>query len=636
MSVFSSYAVLMFIVTNVYAFLLRCFSLYFVYDTLQQDIGSSSLFVITLLTNIVLLLVLAIAYKILKPFDRVITRIKNDGEQATKEEVGSCLMSYKIMYILTVSANILGFVIGQFLAIMIPIIKGSVEFDLSRVCMIMLQAISFGMISVITTVYILNSLLTKPRELLNVQRFEGLEKQRGINVGLSLQIVIAAILLFSLINMFSISYGFFYQLNHGVPYSKEMFSYYFQKGVVCFFFSCIICAVPAQSVISSLNKRIKQTSNLVEGLAKTGDLKSRIRITMIDDFGLLNATINDLMNQFSSIISEIKGGSVDITNSADTISNAVTDASTALQEMTLSFNHINNSSTQQEKLINSANDNIKNLADDVEIVKKHILEQASSMQQTSASITEMNENIASVANISRKAAETSIQLSETSSKGNEAVEKAIKSMNEIQTSSSEVQQMVKIIQQLASQTNLLAMNAAIEAAHAGEFGRGFAVVADEVRSLANSSAKSTHDIQDHIKDMISKIEAGVTAIGVAGVSFNEITDKINETNSLVGTITNAMEEQKIGAEETMKSTNEVVSAIQSIKELSEKESENAESVHSLMADVVKASRSTVSAVSDSLISSSNLQDSISKVNSAASSNKDYVDHMGTLVNNFIL
>ena len=635
MTVFGCYAVLMVVVTNTYAFLLRFFSLYFIYDSLG-DLFSITFYVTLVLINFVLAVILIIGYRILKPFDKVIARIKKGGEPASREEVEVCLMSYKYTYVLTIITNVLGFFIGQFLAILIPILNGAVQFYLSRVCMVMLQAMTFGMLSVLTTVFILNSLLTKPRELLNVQNFDGLDKQRGISVGLSIKFVVFEGIAFSLINMFSISYGFFFKLSNGTAYSPEMFASFFQKGLFCLFASVLICAIPALVLIKTIHKRIKQTSDLVEGLAKTGDMKSRINITMIDDFGYLNSTINDLMTQFSSIIKEIKNGSSDITNSADTISVAVTDASTVLHEITQSFNHINNSSTQQEKLIQNADENIKNLTEDVEIVKKHILEQASSMQQTSASITEMNENIVSVAKISQQASEVSLQLSKTSIQGNEAVEKAISSMNEIQTASTEVQQMVKIIQQLASQTNLLAMNAAIEAAHAGEFGRGFAVVADEVRTLANSSAKSTHNIQDHIKDMISKIEAGVTAIGVAGVSFTEISDKIAETNELVNTITNAMEEQKTGAEETMKSTNEVVDAIQSIKELSEKESQNASNVHNLMETVVKASRSTVSAISDSLISAADLQDSISKVDNAASSNKDYVDNMGKLVNNFIL
>jgi methyl-accepting chemotaxis protein len=357
---------------------------------------------------------------------------------------------------------------------------------------------------------------------------------------------------------------------------------------------------------------------------------------MIDDFGALTASVNKLMGQFSSIISGIKSNTSAVAGSAETISSAVTEASSAIDEMSASFNNINDMSSEQEQLISHADENIKNLVSDAETVKKHVLEQASSIQQTSASISEMSANIASVAEVAHKAAGVSEALSATSVQGNEAVARSVASMNEIQKSSAQVQQMVHVIQQLAAQTNLLAMNAAIEAAHAGEYGRGFAVVADEVRSLATSSAKSTHEIQQNIKDMIAKIDAGAGAISSAGLSFQDIAGKVTENGELVRTISNAMEEQRTGAEETMKSTNEVVGAIEAIKELTEKESVNAESVHDFMQNVVKASRTTVSAVSDSIFAAANLQDSISKVGSSAADNKETVGRMEKIVDGFII
>ena len=195
---------------------------------------------------------------------------------------------------------------------------------------------------------------------------------------------------------------------------------------------------------------------------------------------------------------------------------------------------------------------------------------------------------------------------------------------------------MKVIQGIASQTNLLSMNAAIEAAHAGEFGAGFAVVADEVRSLASSSSSSARDIQVKIKEMMEKTTAGVEAITSAGAAFQGIRDNVIENATLVKNIYDAMIEQNQGAAETKQAADDLVEAIHAIRDLAEEETEEAGKLRESMDAVVAASKSTMSAVQESLEATANMKQTVEKVDKSADGNKESVEKIYNHVEQFIV
>lgn len=634
MTIFASYVLLFVPIVFVCVFSLRFFSLEFIYDEPGSFING------TFLPNVLLTVVLGgiiclIVYKMTRPFDKVVKRINNGGPDATPEEVSECLWCYKRVNTITIAANILGFLLGQIAMIILGLIRGN-EFYLSRALFIVLQSVGFGAMSATSTIYGLNIRLAPMREKLKVRSIEAYAKQRGTDITQTLTVVFICTFLFLTVNFLSVPYGLFFNMHLTGIVPPDILGIAMHKVLLAAALTLPFTFLPIHFCLKATRTRIKATTNLIQDITKKGDLHSRIDISMIDDFGMLTGSINKLMEEFSTLFAEIKTGTSAVANSAENISSAVSTASSSIEGISNSFSTISNVSSEQEKLIVRAEEDVNSLASDAATVKKHVLEQAASLQQTSASISEMTGNINSVAEIAKKAADVSDTLSKTSIEGNEAVTKAVSSMNEIQQASKQVQEMVRIIQGLASQTNLLSMNAAIEAAHAGTYGQGFAVVANEVRSLASSSAASTQKIQQNIKVMIEKINAGAEAISSAGESFRTINDNVAQNGELVRTISNAMDEQRTGAQETLTSTQDVVNAIQAIKELAEKESANAEKVHTFMQNVVKSSRDSVSTVLDSSLNAATLKDSITKVDELASHNNVSVSHMKELVDKYTI
>ncbi|MCP4592486.1 MAG: hypothetical protein GY842_17265 [bacterium] len=191
-------------------------------------------------------------------------------------------------------------------------------------------------------------------------------------------------------------------------------------------------------------------------------------------------------------------------------------------------------------------------------------EQASSLEQTSAALEEM-------AAMTRTNAENSKQASNLVNETHRAAEEGNQTMTEINESSEQISKIIKVIEEIAFQTNLLALNAAVEAARAGEHGKGFAVVADEVRNLAQRAAQAARETTTLIEDSVDKARIGTEAIqGIVG-SVSKVTDLVNgisqaseeqaqgvdQVNTAVSQMDRVTQQNAAGAEESASASEEL-------------------------------------------------------------------------------
>ena len=615
MTVFLSYTILLSVVTLTSVLFLRFFALDFIYNSPEEMfIGG---FAINMIVSVFLLIIaLTIAWFFCRPFDKTIKKIKEENYSPTEDETKKCLDTYRKLNILTITANFIGFFVGQVYIVWDGIRTGRAEYILVRAILIVVQAVAFGGISCMSTVNGLDAILAKPRQLLKIKSVANLKKYRSMTLTSILTMTFFVTLIFVSVNMLCTLYGSFSFPDQDV---------WMKKAVLCFVLSIILAGYPFLVIIFGLTKRMKHASKVMEDIAQEGDLQHRIDITILDDFGVLTTSINEMIEKLSTMIKGLIDSTDTVSYSAKIISASVFNASTAIDDFSTSLDKINSNSSEQNNLVLEADKNISRLAKSVKTIKEHLAEQADSVATISSSVTQMTANIGSVAETAEKARESAEVLTMKSQEGRASIENAIATMQAIQKSSAEVQEFVNIIKNLASQTNLLSMNAAIEAAHAGQFGAGFAVVAEEVRNLAESSAKSARNIQQHIEEMIVTIDNGVETINSAGQSFNEITQKVEETANFVGEISAAMEEQKVGAAETQQATVTVVDAVHAVNDLAATQTEDATKVREFMRTVVGASESTLKAVQDGTIATMHLKESVHEVHDSASSNLQSVE-----------
>lgn len=223
------------------------------------------------------------------------------------------------------------------------------------------------------------------------------------------------------------------------------------------------------------------------------------------------------------------------------------------------------------KLAHEFSESTKNISEKSIGVARGAQSLGATTEEMNATIEELTASINSIAQNAKNTDIIAKSTHEEAEIGSKAIHKAIEAMELISKSSEDISEIVKVISEIASQTNLLAFNAAIEAARAGEHGLGFSVVADEVRKLAERSSQATKEISKLINESVKRVAVGSEISRQAGDAFDKIVTGVSKTTDAITEVTHAAEEQIIAARE-------ISTAIQQVSEEAEKSATASESI----------------------------------------------------------
>ena len=220
-------------------------------------------------------------------------------------------------------------------------------------------------------------------------------------------------------------------------------------------------------------------------------------------------------------------------------------------------------------------------------------EQASSLQETAASIEEMTATVNQNANNAAEANQVANSAADVARRGGDAVDQVVKMMESIQSSSRKIGDIIGVIDSIAFQTNLPALNAAVEAARAGDQGRGFAVVAGEVRTLAQRSAGAAKEIKSLITDSVGRVDQGARLADDAGKTMGEVVESVSRVSQIIGEMATATREQSTGIAQVNTAVGDLDKVTQHNASLAEQSTAASESLRHLareMVDVVSVFR----------------------------------------------
>lgn len=295
-----------------------------------------------------------------------------------------------------------------------------------------------------------------------------------------------------------------------------------------------------------------------------GDLRAPVNLTSTDELGELALALNKMQNSFKNIISSILASAKQVSASSDTLAVIVDNSAKAATQVDNSINQVAGSTERQLTAVGST---------------------SAVAQQMMAGVQQISTSVDSVVHSSHdmgKAAQDGLRTVETAIEQIRNIESTVVNSAEVVTKlneySQQIGQIVNTISSIASQTNLLALNAAIEAARAGEQGRGFAVVADEVRKLAEQAqqeakqiAQLISEIQDGTAQAVTvmqtgtqEVKEGTTVVNTAGKVFEEISTHINEVTGQVQQISVAIKEIRVGSQQIVDTIDDFANISKSI------------------------------------------------------------------------
>ena len=314
-------------------------------------------------------------------------------------------------------------------------------------------------------------------------------------------------------------------------------------------------------VASRIVRPIQTTVNALQGIAQgEGDLTVRLPLTGNDEITDLALYFNETIAKIGSAIKAVEGNAHIMEGIGSELSSNMTETASSVHEISSNIESVKQQAMTQAASVTETASTIEEIIRTIKNLNGSIENQAASVAMSSSSIEEMVANISSITNTLEKSDELVKELGSATRDGKETLTTSNSVTAKIAEESGSLMEASSVIQHIASQTNLLAMNAAIEAAHAGEAGKGFAVVADEIRKLAEESSGQGKAITTTLKALSGEIEGLSTSSKIAGEKFNVIFNLSDQVKNMSTRLTEAMREQENGSRE-------VLGAIKTISEV---------------------------------------------------------------------
>ena len=402
-------------------------------------------------------------------------------------------------------------------------------------------------------------------------------------------------------------------------------------GIIILTITAIITYFIAYKMVAPVKLTVSALKDIAQG---EGDLTVRLPVKGNDEITDLSEYFNEMISKIGTSVRGITEHTKVMERIGETLSSDMTETASAVNEISSNIDGVKQQTLTQAASVTETAGTIREIITTVNKLNGSIETQSESVARSSAAIEEMVANIASITNSLEKSDNMVKQLASATSEGKSTLVTSNSITQKIADESGGLIEASGVVQNIASQTNLLAMNAAIEAAHAGEAGKGFAVVADEIRKLAEESSMQGKTITDTLKKLSDDINGLSESSKIVEEKFNAIFQLSENVRGMSAELTAAMKEQENGSREVLSAIKNISSVTLEVKNGSEEMLTGGKGVAEEMEKLDKLTEIIKDSMNEMSAGVQQINNAVHEVNDLAQKNKDSIEGLAAVVEKF--
>ena len=364
--------------------------------------------------------------------------------------------------------------------------------------------------------------------------------------------------------------------------------------LIAFAVFAVVEIVINKIVLIPIKKIIAMLKDIVEG---EGDLTRKLKTDSKDEIGDLVYFFNTFTDSLRETVSSIRNSFDDTMLVKNELGSNTDETVAAVNEMSAGINSAVNQIRGLSESVEKSVISVKTIEENISRMSSGIKKQAEILKGTVSGINEFMTSVRNVSNLTGMKKESTELLVDTASDGGEKLNASTEIIFQIEKNIDQIREILNIIDNISDQTNLLSMNAAIEAAHAGDAGRGFSVVAGEIRKLASTSDRNSKEISSILAGIIESINTASVLSGKTNSAFFRINSEVREVSSSFEEISNIMNEMA-------ESSNNILSSLDQLSSVSDDVIESTEIMEKSTEDLISHVRQ-VEEVSESVLHAMN-------------------------------